>query len=134
MKKPIRIAIAEDHDLVRQGMVALLKEEGDINLVFDVCNGFELLNQLKKQKVDIVLLDLEMPVVNGHQALKIITERHMDVQVIIISMHYSDAFISECITMGAKGFLPKNCDFAPKIWFPNISSIRDLAVIGSHAK
>lgn len=111
MKKPIRIAIAEDHDLVRQGMVALLKEEKDINLVFDVSNGSELIEQLKKNKVDIVLLDLEMPIVSGHQALKIITERFSEVQVIIISMHYSDAFISECITIGAKGFLPKNCDF-----------------------
>jgi DNA-binding NarL/FixJ family response regulator len=111
MKKPIRIAIAEDHELVRQGMVALLKEEKDISLIFDVSDGSELLQQLKKNKVDIVLLDLEMPIVNGHQALKIITERHTNVHVIIISMHYSDPFISECITMGAKGFLPKNCDF-----------------------
>lgn len=111
MKKPIRIAIAEDHDLVRQGMVALLKDEKDVNLVFDVSNGSELLEQLKKTKVDIILLDLEMPIVNGHQALKIITERYSNVQVIIVSMHYSDAFISECITVGARGFLPKNCDF-----------------------
>jgi len=111
MKKPIRIAIAEDHDLVRQGMVALLKDEKDVNLVFDVSNGSELLEQLKKSKIDIVLLDLEMPIVNGHQALKIISEKHPDVHVIIVSMHYSDAFISESILMGAKGFLPKNCDF-----------------------
>ena len=111
MKKPIRIAIAEDHDLVRQGMVALLKEEKDISLVFDVSNGSELIEQLKKNKVDVILLDLEMPVVNGHQALKIIAERYCKVHVIIISMHYSDAFISECITIGANGFLPKNCDF-----------------------
>ncbi|NRA10909.1 MAG: response regulator transcription factor [Crocinitomicaceae bacterium] len=111
MKKPIRIAIAEDHALVRQGMVALLKEEKDINLVFDVSDGSALLQQLKKNKVDVVLLDLEMPIVNGHQALRIIAERYSTVHVIIISMHYSDPFISECITMGAKGFLPKNCDF-----------------------
>lgn len=111
MKKPIRIAIAEDHDLVREGMVALLKREKDVNLVFDVRDGFELLQQLKKSKVDIVLLDLEMPIVNGHQALKIISDKHPNVHVIIISMHYSDAFISECITLGAKGYLPKNCEF-----------------------
>lgn len=110
MKKPIKIAIAEDHELVRQGMVALMREEQDINVVFDVSNGAELLERLKKNKVDIVLLDLEMPVVNGHQALKIITEKHPNVNVIIISMHYFDTFISECILMGAKGFLPKNCD------------------------
>lgn len=111
MKKPIRIAIAEDHDLVREGMVALLKEEKGINLIFDVRDGLELLNHLKKRKVDIILLDLEMPIVNGHQALKIITEKYKDVNVIIVSMHYSDAFISECISLGAKGYLAKNCEF-----------------------
>lgn len=110
MRKSIRIAIAEDHDLMRQGLVSLLDGEDNISVIFDVENGARLFEELKKKKVDVILLDLEMPVLNGHQALKILAERYPDISVIIISMHYSDIFISETIAAGAKGFLPKNCE------------------------
>ncbi len=110
MKKDIRIAIAEDHDLMRQGLVSLLDGEDNISVVFDVENGARLFDELKKKKVDVILLDLEMPIINGHQALKILTERYPQISVIVVSMHYSDAYISESIAAGAKGFLPKNCD------------------------
>ncbi|MDX2362285.1 MAG: response regulator transcription factor [Crocinitomicaceae bacterium] len=110
MKRPITVGIAEDHELVRQGFVSLLGYEEDIKVVFDVGDGVQLLKQIKKHRVDIVLLDLEMPILNGHQALKILTERYSDIRVIIISMHYTDHFITDCITNGARGFLAKNCD------------------------
>ncbi|XOV69343.1 MAG: response regulator [Fluviicola sp.] len=110
MSKSIRIAIAEDHDLMRQGLVSLLDSEEHISVVFDVENGALLFDELKKKKVDVVLLDLEMPVLNGHQALKILSTRYPEIAVIVVSMHYSDGFISESISAGAKGFLPKNCD------------------------
>lgn len=110
MKKNIRIAIAEDHDLMRQGLVSLLDGEEAITVVFDVENGARLFDELKKKRVDVILLDLEMPIINGHQALKILAERYPKIKVIVISMHYSDTFISESIAAGAKGFLPKNCD------------------------
>ncbi len=110
MKKCIRIAIAEDHDLMRQGLVSLLDGEDNISVVFDVENGALLFDELKKKRVDVILLDLEMPVINGHQALKILAERYPEIKVIVVSMHYSDIFISESIAAGAKGFLPKNCD------------------------
>lgn len=110
MKKRIRIAIAEDHDLMRQGLVSLLDSEENINVAFDVENGARLFDELKKKKVDVILLDLEMPVLNGHQALKILSARYPEIAVIVVSMHYSDSFISESIASGAKGFLPKNCD------------------------
>tara|TARA_B110000285_G_C15036195_1_gene569383 strand:- start:152 stop:808 length:657 start_codon:yes stop_codon:yes gene_type:complete len=110
MTDKIKIAIAEDHQLMRQGMVSLLKEEEHLDVVFDVGNGQELLDELKSQPVDIVLLDLDMPIISGQQALKIIQKKHPSTLVIIISMFYSDDFISECITTGARGFLPKNSD------------------------
>lgn len=110
MKKNIRIAIAEDHDLMRQGLVSLLDSEDAISVIFDVENGARLFDELKKKRVDVILLDLEMPIINGHQALKILAERYPKIKVIVISMHYSDNFISESIAAGAKGFLPKNCD------------------------
>ena len=106
----IKIALAEDHQLVRQGMVSLLSEEPGIDVVFDVSNGAELLEELKSKKVDVILLDLDMPIISGQQALKVIVKKYPETSVIIISMHYADEFISECVTAGARGFLPKNCD------------------------
>jgi DNA-binding NarL/FixJ family response regulator len=111
MKNKIRIAIAEDHELVRQGMVALAKREKGLSMVFDVSNGQELLDGLKTKKVDVILLDLNMPILNGHQALKIIGEKYPEVKVIIVSMMYDDEYITESIELGARGFLPKNTDF-----------------------
>ena len=110
MSDPIRIAIAEDHQLMRQGIVSLLKEEEDFKIIFDVGDGAQLLDQLKTNDIDIVLLDLDMPIINGQQALKVITKKYPETLVIIISMFYSDDFISECISLGARGFLPKNSD------------------------
>ena len=106
----IKIAIAEDHDLLRQGLVSLLDSENGISVAFDVDNGEKLVQQLEKKKVDVILLDLEMPILNGHQALKIISARYPKIGVIVISMHYSDTFIVESVSAGARGFLPKNCE------------------------
>ncbi|MCD6068655.1 MAG: two component transcriptional regulator, LuxR family [Bacteroidetes bacterium] len=110
MKKLIHVGIAEDHVLVRQGIVNLLKEYEDINVLFDVGNGAELLDELKKSKPEIVLLDIEMPVMNGKEALLKIREKFPKVKVIIISSHFEDSYVIEFVTSGAAGFLPKNVD------------------------
>ncbi len=110
MSKKINIAIADDHELVRKGLVSLLREDPNITVVFDVSNGLELLEELKKHPVDVVLLDLEMPVLDGREALKIMGENYPDTNAIILSMHYSNEYIMDCMTHGAKGFLPKNSD------------------------
>lgn len=106
----INVAIAEDFAMVRQGLVALLNRNPGIEVKFDVENGLELIQSLKSQPVDVVLLDLDMPVMNGHEALKIIQKDFPFIHVIIISMHDSKDFVAECILGGAKGFLPKNSD------------------------
>lgn len=111
MEKKISIAIAEDHDMVRQGMVSLFAEEEAIEVMFDVANGADLLEEIKTKKPDIVLLDLEMPIIDGHQALKVLRERYPNVKVLIVSMHTDRDFIMESISNGACGFLPKNSDF-----------------------
>ncbi len=110
MTKPINIAIAEDHLLVRQGMVSLLSENEGVKILFDVSNGEELLQELKSQLPDVILLDIEMPVINGKEALEKIQEKYPSIKVIIVSMYYEDAYISEFISKGARGFLPKNSD------------------------
>ena len=111
MTKKIKVAIAEDHDMVRQGMVSLLKLEEELDVVFDVANGQELLDRLKDERVDILLLDLDMPVMSGEKALPIISEEYPHMGIIIVSMHYVTDLIYRCVALGAKGFLPKQSNF-----------------------
>jgi DNA-binding NarL/FixJ family response regulator len=110
MAKRIHIGIADDHLVLRQGLVSLLKEYNDLNIIIDVNNGKELLDALKNNKPDVVLLDIEMPIMNGKIALEKIQIKHPKVKVIMMSMHFSDSYIIEYIKKGACAFLPKNCD------------------------
>jgi DNA-binding NarL/FixJ family response regulator len=109
VKSTINIAIAEDHELFRKGLVALLNQEKGIRVLFDAENGQELLNKMKEEQPHIVLLDIRMPVRDGRQTLTQITEKFPETKAIILSMHYSEPHISEFIAAGACGFLPKNC-------------------------
>jgi DNA-binding NarL/FixJ family response regulator len=95
---------------VRQGIVSLLQEEPNFNVVIEAENGSDLLQQMKDKSVRVVLLDLDMPILNGQQALAVINDKYPLARVIIVSMHYSENFITECIKSCARGFLPKNVD------------------------
>lgn len=109
--KKIKIAIADDHKIVRQGYCALFETEKSVNLVFEAENGREALNQIDKKEIDILLLDIDMPVLNGRQTLKILNQKYPEIKVIMLSMYFDDFHISEFITNGARGFLAKNSDF-----------------------
>lgn len=111
MKKNIRIALADDHVMVRQGLATLLQNEPGIYIVCQSDNGKDLLEILKKEPVDIVLLDVEMPVMNGMQTLEIINSKYPETKVIMLSMHFDDLHITEFISSGARGFLSKNSDY-----------------------
>jgi DNA-binding NarL/FixJ family response regulator len=110
MNPNISIAIAEDHVLFRQGMVSLLSEEEDLNVVFVAGNGVELLDQLIEQVPNIILLDISMPVMEGKEALSRIRELYPEAKVIMLSMYYESSYIAEYLAKGARAFLPKNCD------------------------
>jgi DNA-binding NarL/FixJ family response regulator len=111
MKAKIRIGLVEDHKIVRQGVVSLLEDEPEIHVQFDVSNGLEALEAIKKKKIDVLLLDIEMPILDGKQTLKKVMEKYTDISVIMFSAYNEIAVVSECIAFGAKGFLPKNCDY-----------------------
>jgi DNA-binding NarL/FixJ family response regulator len=110
MKKRIHLGIADDHLVLRQGLISLLKEYDHLNIVLSVNNGKELMEELKKTKPDIILLDIEMQLMNGREALEKIKIEYPQIKVIIISQYFTNAFIIEFIKIGARGFLPKNCD------------------------
>lgn len=110
MKDKIYIAIAEDHDLMRGGLISMFDKYPEIEIAIEARNGKELLDKLKDFKPDVVLLDIEMPTVGGVFALEKIKKRYPDINVIIISVHSEATSIIEYIKRGANSFLTKNCN------------------------
>lgn len=105
----IRVVVAEDHQLVRKGFCSLLNQMEQVELVGDVSNGKEVLDLFKKGvHADVALLDYEMPVMNGLEALDQIKKDYFGVKVIILTMLNTKEIIQKAIEKGAMGFLFKN--------------------------
>ena len=108
MQEKIRIIIVDDHQIVRDGIGALLMKYDDIEIVAEASNGEEVLNILTKIQPDIVIIDIAMPKMNGIEASKIIRKDYPDVQIIIFSSHSEKENVAQAIEIGVKGILPKN--------------------------
>lgn len=106
----IRVAIADDHNLFRKTLADSLIYENNLDVVFDAANGAELLYNLSTNPVDVILLDLRMPVMSGHEALKIIKDKYPQIKIIIVSMDNDIPFIEESFERGASAHLSKTCD------------------------
>lgn len=106
----IRLALADDQHLFRKGMALLLRDMADAQVVLECANGEELLAGLKHTTVDIVLLDLQMPVLDGTETMKRIRSGFPQVKVIILSTHDEDDFIARLMELGANGYMLKTAE------------------------
>lgn len=106
--KEINIIIADDHDLIRQGLRTIIGLEEDINIVREVENGKLLLEVLQTQEADVVLLDVNMPIINGLEGLKRIKENYPKVKVIMLTIERFDSTIRKAIDIGADGYVLKD--------------------------
>lgn len=104
----IKILIADDHQMFIDGIKALLKNEKEIKVVGEALNGEEVLSLLKKEKADIILLDINMPKMDGIEATREIKKKFPDVKIIILTMHNKNEFISGLANEGASGYVLKN--------------------------
>ena len=107
----MKIALVDDHVLFRKGMESMLLDIEGMEVSFQASNGQELLDRLKQQPVDLILLDLEMPVMDGLTAMPLIRKQAPETKVLIISMHQDDQFISHLMEVGANGYLLKDAEF-----------------------
>lgn len=107
----IKVIIADDHMLFRNGIAELLKKYDDIKIVKSVADGLEFMEIVKSQfEADIVLLDITMPNMDGFQVLKELKTLNSNIKPIVISMHNDGNYIAKCAKMGAYGYLLKNTD------------------------
>lgn len=106
----IRIIIVDDHPIFIDGLSNLLLQEPNIEVVGAAHNGKELLDKLHTVNADIILLDINMPVMDGIETAKNIQSQFPDIKVIMLTMYDEPGFIKECLDNGAKGYILKNID------------------------
>ncbi len=108
--RPIKVAIADDHALFRAGVKTALSARKDIEMIAEADNGMQLLNLLKHLEPDVVLLDIQMPLMDGITTLPEIRKLYPEIKVIILSMHNDHSMISKLMEVGANSYLTKNSD------------------------
>lgn len=108
MSKTVRVVVADDHPIVRQGVVALLGDEPDIDVVADVADGRAAVSAALADDPDVVLMDLRMPVMDGVEATEAIRERRPDVAVLVLTTYDTDEAIVRAVEAGAAGYMLKD--------------------------
>lgn len=106
----IRVVIADDHRIVREGLVLMLSDIEDIEIVGEAEDGASLLELLETVTADVALLDVRMPGVGGLEALPELREVQPELKVIILSMHDEPAYVAKAVELGANAYLLKNTD------------------------
>ena len=125
----IKIFIADDHPVVRQGLKQMLAEEADMRVAGEAANATELLERVGKERWDIVLLDITMPGRSGLEALKELRRDYPQLPVLVLSIHPEDQFGLRVIRSGAAGYLTK--DSAPE---ELVKAIRKVCEGGKYIK
>jgi DNA-binding NarL/FixJ family response regulator len=105
--KSSRVLLADDHTLVRAGIRSLLEKLPGVEVAGEASDGREVLDLIKAQQPDVVLMDISMPGLNGLQALARITRDFPHVRVIILSRHSNDEYVLQALKSGATGYLLK---------------------------
>lgn len=103
----IRVLIAEDHHLVRQGIRALLEKAPDIQVVGEAQDGQDAVERAERLKPDVIVMDLAMPRLNGTQATEYISLKNLPSRVILLSMYSDQTLVRQALQSGAKGYLLK---------------------------
>ncbi len=104
---PIKILIADDHAVVREGLRLILEAEGDISVIGEAANGQLAVQQIQKLVPDVVVMDISMPILNGIEATEQIMNANIPTRIIILSMHSSKEHILHALEVGAQGYLLK---------------------------
>ncbi|TXH78850.1 response regulator transcription factor [Thauera aminoaromatica] len=122
MSKPIRVLIADDHAIVRQGLRQILSDTPDLTVAGEAENGVQAVQMVRSGDWDVVLMDVSMPDRNGIDALKLIKKEHPRLPVLILSMYPEEQYAIRALKAGAAGYLTKQS--APELL---VTAIRQVA-------
>ena len=108
--KPIRILLVDDHEMVREGLKAILLPEADLEVVAETGSGSEVQALIESAHPDIVLLDARLPDISGPDVCRVVTQTHPEVRVIMLTTYTDDDLVEECILAGAHGYVVKDVE------------------------
>jgi len=112
----VRLLICDDHALFRAGIKAVLQEQPDVEVVGEAGDGREALDQVERLQPDVVLMDIEMPSLNGFDATRRITQLHKAVKVLILTMYAEELLVARCLEAGASGYVLKDVPVSQLIY------------------
>lgn len=105
-----KVVIVDDHSMVREGLKQLLELNGDVEVIGEACDGVECLMLLEKVLPQVLLLDINMPKMNGLEVLEKLKEENINVKVIILTVHNEIEFLLKAVEIGIDGYLLKESD------------------------
>ena len=103
----IKVIIADDQELIRQSLQIILRAEKDIDVIDTVANGVEVIRAVRKEKPDVILMDIRMPEMDGVVCTEIIKENYTDIKIIILTTFDDDEYVFNALKYGASGYLLK---------------------------
>lgn len=108
----IKIMIADDHSMIREGLKQLLELEGEFEVIEEACDGVDCLNKLKKVRPDVLLLDINMQKKNGLDVLQVMKDKRIKVKVLVLTVHNEVEYLLRAVDIGVNGYLLKDSESA----------------------
>ncbi len=106
----IRLLIIDDHEMVREGLKAILTTESDFSIVGDAANAEQAFELIERLRPDVILLDIRLPGTSGIDVCRTVTERYPEIAVIILTTFTDESLVAQCIQAGARGFIVKDIE------------------------
>lgn len=108
----VKIMITDDHSMIREGLKNLLELDGDIEVIAEAENGEECLEKLATVKPDVLLLDINMPKMNGLQVLQSLKDRKSKIKVLVLTVHNETEYLMKAVDIGINGYVLKDSESA----------------------
>ena len=107
-KEKIRVLIADDHKMFVDGIASILKDEDEIKVSATCFDGQSVFHKLEKEDIDVILLDINLPEMNGIEVCQKLRDERRDAKVLALTMHNDESFVTEIVNHGAAGYILKN--------------------------
>jgi DNA-binding NarL/FixJ family response regulator len=107
----IKVAIVDDHAILRFGLKKMLSEMPGVEVVIEACNGRDFIDQLQHARPQLVIIDINMPVMSGDEAVRIARQHNPDLKVIVLSMNNEEKYFKTMNELGVDGYIIKESDY-----------------------